>query len=89
VTRHGTERTVRAPAGARARVTLRLVPGAWAQFHGGDLAGYAETIARDADASRADRVALAQVSMTPAARLTRRAVLTVPEAALAACLEGT
>jgi hypothetical protein len=34
-------------------------------------------------------VALAQVSMTPAARLTRRAVLTVPEAALAACLERT
>ena len=37
--------------------------------------------------SHADTVALAQVSMTPAARLAGRAVLTVPEAALAACLE--
>ncbi|HSF94574.1 MAG TPA: hypothetical protein VLA52_06060 [Thermohalobaculum sp.] len=76
-----------AAQGTPARVTLRLVPGAWALFHRGDLAGYAEAIAKDAEASRADVVALAQVSMAPAARLARRPVLTVPEAALAACLE--
>ncbi len=74
------------PERSGARVTIRLVPGAWALFHAGDHAGYAELIARDAEASRADVVALAQASMAPAARLTARPVLTVPAAALAAVL---
>ncbi len=69
-----------------ARVTIRLVPGAWPLFHAGDHAGYAELIGRDAEASRADVVALAQASMAPAARLTERPVLTCPRAALAAAL---
>ena len=74
-----------------ARVTIRLVPGAWELFHAGDHAAYAERIARDADASRADVVALAQASMAPAAELAGRPVLSVPMAALAAvisCLPG-
>jgi len=69
-----------------ARVTVRLVPGAWRLFHAGDHAGYAERIARDAEASRADVVALAQASMAPAAQLTARPVLTCPQVALAAVL---
>ena len=71
-----------------ARVTMRLVPGAWRLFQAGDHAGYAALIARDAAASRAGVVALAQASMAPAAQLTARAVLTVPAAALAAALAG-
>ncbi len=43
-------------------------------------------IARDAEASRADVVALAQASMAPAAQLTARPVLSVPTVALAAVL---
>jgi hypothetical protein len=77
-----------AASGTGARVTLRLVPGAWPLFHAGDHAGYAALIARDAEASRADVVALAQASMAPAAALTARAVLTVPCAALAAAVAG-
>jgi len=69
-----------------ARVTIRLVPGVWALFHAGDHAGYAERIARDAEASRADVVALAQASMASAAQLTARPVLTCPQVALAAAL---
>ena len=72
-----------------ARVTIRLVPGAWRLFHEGDHAGYAELIARDAEASRAGVVALAQASMAPAAQRTARPVLSVPTAALAAALMGT
>jgi hypothetical protein len=71
-----------------ARVTVRLVPGAWDLFHSRDLAGYAALIARDAEASRADVVALAQASMAPAAALTARPVLTCPQAALAAIVSG-
>ena len=71
-----------------ARVTIRLVPGAWALFHAGDHAAYAERIARDAEASRADVVVLAQTSMAPAAGLTERAVLTCPGIALAAAQAG-
>ncbi|MCH8168109.1 MAG: Asp/Glu racemase [Proteobacteria bacterium] len=71
-----------------ARLTIRLVPGAWALFQAGDHAGYAALIARDAEASRADVVALAQASMAPAAQLTARPVLTVPAAALAIALAG-
>jgi hypothetical protein len=74
----------KAASGTGARVTMRLVPGAWEMFHAGDRAGYAAAIARDAEDSGADVVALAQVSMAPAARLAARPVLTVPEAALAA-----
>jgi hypothetical protein len=68
----------------RARVTIRLIPGIWDLFLAGDRAAYVERIARDAEASRADVVALAQASMTPAARLTTRAVLCSPAAALTA-----
>jgi hypothetical protein len=75
-----------AAARTGARLTIRLVPGAWALFHAGDQAGYAALIAREAEASRAGVVALAQASMAPAARLTARPVLTVPAAALAAVL---
>ena len=71
-----------------ARVVVRLVPGAWPLFHAGDHAGYAALIARDAEASRADVVALAQASMAPAARLTARPVLSCPQAALAAIVTG-
>jgi len=73
-----------AAAATGARITLRLVPGAWDLFHAGDLAAYAAAIARDAEASRADTVALAQVSMAPAAALTARPVLTCPGEALRA-----
>jgi hypothetical protein len=66
-----------------ARVTIRLIPGIWDLFRAGDHAAYVERIARDAEASRADVVALAQASMAPAARLTTRAVLCSPAAALA------
>ncbi len=69
-----------------ARVTIRLVPDAWRLFHAGDHAAYFERIARDAEASRAAVVALAQASMAPAAGLTARPVLTCPQAALAAVL---
>ena len=72
-----------------ARLTIRLVPGAWALFQAGDHAGYAALIARDAEASRADVVALAQASMAPAGHLTARPVLTVPAAALAAVLAAS
>ncbi|MHA1529542.1 MAG: Asp/Glu racemase, partial [Alphaproteobacteria bacterium] len=75
-----------AAEGTGARVTIRLVPGAWRLFHGRDHAGYAALIARDAEASRADVVALAQASMAPAAHLTARPVLSCPEVALAAVL---
>ena len=72
-----------------ARLTVRLVSGAWVLFQAGDHAGYAALIARDAEASRAGVVALAQASMAPAAQLTARPVLTVPAAALAAALADT
>ena len=75
-----------AAARSGARLTIRLVPGAWALFHAGDQAGYSALIAREAEASRAGVVALAQASMAPAARLTARPVLTCPQAALAAVL---
>ncbi len=65
-----------------ARVTVRLVPGAWRLFHAGDHAAYVALIAREVAASRADVVALAQASMAPAARLVGREVLTSPETAL-------
>ncbi len=78
-----------AAARSGARLTVRLVPGAWDLFHAGDHAGYAERIAREAAASRAEVVALAQASMASAAQLTARPVLTVPAAALAAVLSGT
>ena len=71
-----------------ARVVVRLVPGAWPLFHAGDHAGYAALIARDAETSRADVVALAQASMAPAARMTACPVLTCPQAALAAIVKG-
>jgi hypothetical protein len=75
-----------------ARVTIRLVPGAWDLFHAGDHAAYAALIARAAEASRAGVVALAQASMAPAAALVAqlpgRAVLTSPQVALGVALTG-
>ena len=76
-----------AAARSGARLTVRLVPGAWGLFQAGDHAGYAERIAREVAASRAEVVALAQASMAPAAQLTARPVLTVPAVALAAALK--
>lgn len=71
---------------AAPNVTLRLVPGAWALFRAGQAAAYHAAIAEAAEAA-GGTVALAQVSMAPAAALCRRArVLTVPQAALAALL---
>jgi hypothetical protein len=66
------------------QVTVNLVPDAWELFHAGNHAAYAERSAREADASRADAVVLAQASMAPAAKLTVREVLTCPAVALAA-----
>jgi len=75
-----------------ARVTVRLVPGAWDLFHAGDHAAYAALIAREAEASQAGVVALAQASMTPAAALVAetqgQVVLSVPQSALGAALAG-
>jgi hypothetical protein len=75
-----------------ARVTIRLVPGAWDLFHAGEHAAYAALIARAAEASRADVVALAQASMAPAAAMVAqrpgRAILTSPQVALGAALTG-
>jgi hypothetical protein len=67
-----------------AQVMVNLVPDAWELFHAGDLAAYADRIAREADASQSDTVVLAQASMAPAAKLTVREVLTCPAVALAA-----
>ena len=76
-----------AAAGTGARVDTRIVPGAWAMFQAGRIEDYVRAVARAAgealDAG-ADRVALAQASMAPAAvHLPGRPVLTSPARALA------
>jgi hypothetical protein len=79
-----------ADAAARhgARLEVRLVPEAWAAFRAGDATRYATLVAAAADAAfvaGADRVALAQASMAPAAALCRAGrPLTSPEAGLSA-----
>jgi hypothetical protein len=67
-------RALFAEAAARHGATLevRLVPGAWAAFRAGDVAGYHAAVARAAEAAfagGADQVALAQASMTGAVAL--------------------
>ena len=77
-----------AEARPNSQIRYALVPGAWDRFRAGDVAGYHQAVADAADAAFADGVAvvaLAQASMSGAARLTRRGTpLTSPVAALAA-----
>ena len=62
--------------------------GAWATFLSGDLDGYVHAIAGAANLAAADVVALAQASMTPAAALARRPVLTSPAASFKAAISA-
>lgn len=71
-----------------ADVRIVLVDSAWEIFLSGDLDGYVQAIAGAANLAAADVVALAQASMAPAALLTRRPVLTSPEAGLAAARDA-
>ncbi len=83
-------RAIFAEAAARhgATVDVRLVPGAWAAFRAGDVAGYHAIIAAAADqafAEGAQEVALAQASMTGAVALAKgRKPLASPPVGLAA-----
>lgn len=74
--------------GTNARVTVRLVDGAWDLFKAGDIAGYHASVAAAADqalADGADVVALAQASMAAATALCASAsVLASPQAGLGA-----
>ena len=85
-------RAIFADAAARNGATLdvRLVPGAWATFRGGDPAGYHAIIAAASDAAFAEgaaEVAHAQASMSGAVGLVRgRKPLASPPAGLAAAL---
>ena len=79
----------RAAQATDARIDLRYVAEAWDAFLAGDLAAYVTLIQeeiRRAERSGADRIALAQASMSPAGpgAGTGIPVLTVPEAALTA-----
>ncbi len=73
-----------------AMLDVRLVPGAWAAFRGGDPARYHAIVAEAADAAfaeGADQVALAQASMTGAVALAKgRKPLASPAAGLAAAM---
>jgi hypothetical protein len=87
-------RALFAEAAARhgATLELRLVPGAWAAFRGGDVARYHALIAEAADAAHASgarTVALAQASMAGAVTLAKGPKpLASPSAGLAAALAG-
>ncbi|WP_372623974.1 aspartate/glutamate racemase family protein [Falsiroseomonas sp.] len=87
-------RAIFAEAAARHGATLdvRLVPGAWAAFRGGDTAGYHRIVAEAAEAAfaeGADQVALAQASMTGAVALAKgRKPLASPPVGLAAAMAG-
>lgn len=74
----------------QAQLEVRLVPGAWAKFRQGDLAGYLQSVAAAADAAfmqGAACVVLAQASMTGAAQLTQMGKpLTSPECGLRAAV---
>jgi len=86
-------RAIFAEAAARngATIDVRLVPGAWAAFRGGDPALYHRIIAEATDAAFAEgaqEVALAQASMAAAVALAKgRKPLASPPAGLAAALE--
>ncbi len=69
-------------------VRIILVDCAWETFLSGDREGYLNMIAGAADLAMGDVVALAQASMAPAARLTRRPVLTSPAAGLQAAIDA-
>ena len=81
-----------AAAATGAEVEVRLVPGAWALFRSGDLAGYFSAIAAAADAALAngaDTVALAQASMAGAASLAKGGrVLPSPGSGLTTAVEA-
>lgn len=67
----------------------RAVPGAWALFQSGDMAGYLDAVtvaAAAAFAAGAATVVLTQASMAPAARDFGARALAAPTAALAAAL---
>jgi hypothetical protein len=80
----------RAARAAAASVEVRLIGGAWDAYRLGDLDRYLALIAEVADEAfslGADRVALAQVSMAPAATLCRLgAPLTSPSLGLSAAM---
>lgn len=73
-----------------ATLEVRLVPGAWAAFRGGDVAGYHRLVAKAAEAAFAEgaaEVALAQASMAGAVAMARgRKPLASPPAGLAAAV---
>ena len=78
---------------AAPKVTVQLVPGAWAAFKAGERERYLGLVADAADASLgggASRVALAQASMAGAAPLTqaRPPPLTSPGVGLQAAIAG-
>ena len=82
-----------AACGTKAKVEMRLVPGAWAAFKAGDVAGYHALVAAAAEAALAEGaacVALAQASMSGAAKLCRPGskVLASPAVGLAAAAEA-
>jgi hypothetical protein len=87
-------RAIFAEAAARHGATLdvRLVPGAWAAFRGGDPARYHAIIAEAAEAAFAEgaaQVALAQASMTGAVALAKgRKPLASPPVGLAAAMNA-
>jgi hypothetical protein len=87
-------RAIFAEAASRrgATVDVRLVPGAWAAFRGGDVPRYHAIIAAAAEAAfaeGAEEVALAQASMAGAVALvTGRKPLASPPVGLAAALAG-
>jgi hypothetical protein len=76
-----------------AKIVMHLVPGAWDAFKAGEPERYYATIAKAADEAQRDgaaRVALAQASMTGAAKLTtvEPRPLTSPAAGLRAIIEA-
>jgi hypothetical protein len=85
-------RAIFAEAATRHGATLdvRLVPGAWAAFRGGDVAAYHRIVAEASDAAYAagaKAVALAQASMTGAVAMTKGPKpLASPPVGLAAAL---
>jgi fructose-specific phosphotransferase system component IIB len=85
-------RAIFAEAASRNGATLdvRLVPGAWAAFRGGDVAGYHRIVAEASDAAYAEgakAVALAQASMSGAVAMAKGPKpLASPPVGLAAAL---
>lgn len=72
------------PVGAE--VEVHMVEGAKEAFFAGESNRYFDLIAAEGDKVRGGVVALAQVSMTPAARRMKRSALTSPAAALEAVI---